>query len=123
MSKTRAVPAIRIRGARTHNLQNVSVDSPIGRLTVITGVSAGAINAAWYAGTHGSLRERAERELGDASRWRELQATAGASEQIRRKGQPAHVSDLVTFLASPRAAYISGTIVTIDGGQSLRPRA
>ncbi len=30
---------IRIRGARTHNLQNVSVDIPIGRLTVITGVS------------------------------------------------------------------------------------
>ncbi len=31
--------AIRIRGARTHNLQNISVDIPIGRLTVITGVS------------------------------------------------------------------------------------
>ncbi len=30
---------IRIRGARTHNLQNVSVDIPIGQLTVITGVS------------------------------------------------------------------------------------
>ncbi|HEX4439722.1 MAG TPA: excinuclease ABC subunit A, partial [Thermoanaerobaculia bacterium] len=32
-------PPIRIRGARTHNLQNVSVDIPIGRLTVVTGVS------------------------------------------------------------------------------------
>ena len=32
-------PPIRIRGARTHNLQNVSVDIPLGRLTVITGVS------------------------------------------------------------------------------------
>jgi excinuclease ABC subunit A len=30
---------IRIRGARTHNLRDVSVDIPIGRLTVITGVS------------------------------------------------------------------------------------
>ena len=32
-------PAIRIRGARTHNLKNVSVSIPVGRLTVITGVS------------------------------------------------------------------------------------
>src|SRR6266540_82578 len=30
---------IRIRGARTHNLKDVSVTIPIGRLTVITGVS------------------------------------------------------------------------------------
>ena len=32
-------PPIRIRGARTHNLQNFSVDIPLGRLTVVTGVS------------------------------------------------------------------------------------
>ncbi len=32
-------PAIRIRGARTHNLKDVSVSIPVGRLTVITGVS------------------------------------------------------------------------------------
>ena len=32
-------PPIKIRGARTHNLQNVSVSIPTGRLTVITGVS------------------------------------------------------------------------------------
>ncbi|MGH9366447.1 MAG: excinuclease ABC subunit UvrA [Thermoanaerobaculia bacterium] len=32
-------PSIRIRGARTHNLKNVSAAIPVGRLTVITGVS------------------------------------------------------------------------------------
>ncbi len=32
-------PSIRIRGARTHNLKDVSVSIPTGRLTVVTGVS------------------------------------------------------------------------------------
>ncbi|MGD0072908.1 MAG: excinuclease ABC subunit UvrA [Candidatus Binataceae bacterium] len=32
-------PSIGIRGARTHNLQNISLDLPRGRLTVVTGVS------------------------------------------------------------------------------------
>jgi excinuclease ABC subunit A len=32
-------PLIRIRGARTHNLRNVDVDLPAGKLIVMTGVS------------------------------------------------------------------------------------
>ncbi|QRP49126.1 short-chain dehydrogenase/reductase [Amycolatopsis sp. FDAARGOS 1241] len=35
-----------------------------------------------------------------------------------RVAEAREVADLVAFLASPRAAYISGTIVTIDGGIS-----
>ncbi|WP_283150626.1 excinuclease ABC subunit UvrA [Silvimonas soli] len=33
------IPLIRIRGARTHNLKNVSLDLPRGKLVVITGLS------------------------------------------------------------------------------------
>ncbi|MEW2504730.1 MULTISPECIES: short-chain dehydrogenase/reductase [unclassified Amycolatopsis] len=36
----------------------------------------------------------------------------------RRVAEPGEVADLVAFLASGRADYISGTIVTIDGGLS-----
>ena len=32
-------PTIRIRGARTHNLKNIDVDIPVGKMTVITGLS------------------------------------------------------------------------------------
>ncbi|MBI2293049.1 MAG: excinuclease ABC subunit UvrA, partial [Betaproteobacteria bacterium] len=35
----RSVELIRIRGARTHNLQNISLDLPRNRLIVITGLS------------------------------------------------------------------------------------
>jgi NAD(P)-dependent dehydrogenase (short-subunit alcohol dehydrogenase family) len=59
------------------------------------------------------FKERAARELGDASRWKEVQAKTPE----RRSGQPSQVADLVAFLASNRATFISGTIVTIDGGR------
>ena len=36
---------------------------------------------------------------------------------LSRLGDPAEVADLVAFLASPRAAYATGSIWTLDGGQ------
>jgi hypothetical protein len=34
--------------------------------------------------------------------------------------KPQEIADAVAFLVSPRAAYISGTIVTVDGGATHR---
>jgi 3-oxoacyl-[acyl-carrier protein] reductase len=35
---------------------------------------------------------------------------------MKRAGKPEEVAELVHFLASPAAAYISGQIISINGG-------
>jgi NAD(P)-dependent dehydrogenase (short-subunit alcohol dehydrogenase family) len=62
------------------------------------------------------MRRRAADLFGDERRWEELFDRYPG-------GRPAaaeEVADLMLFLASPRAGYITGTIVTIDGGIAAR---
>jgi 3-oxoacyl-[acyl-carrier protein] reductase len=35
---------------------------------------------------------------------------------VGRYGEPEELADLGAFLASPRAAYISGAVIPVDGG-------
>jgi len=58
---------------------------------------------------------RAKRLFGDENRWPELHAKFPAG----RAGHASEVAELVVFLASGRAAFISGTAVDIDGGHSV----
>jgi 3-oxoacyl-[acyl-carrier protein] reductase len=43
-------------------------------------------------------------------------ATIARMVPMKRAGQPQEVADLVSFLASPRAAYITGQIISVNGG-------
>jgi len=38
---------------------------------------------------------------------------------LGRIAKPTEIADIVTFLVSPRASYLTGAIITIDGGVSL----
>ncbi|WP_208511507.1 short-chain dehydrogenase/reductase [Variovorax paradoxus] len=62
------------------------------------------------------MRNRALRTLGDAQRHAELQAHLPAA----RPASVAEVADVIVFLASERASYVSGTVLTIDGGAGSR---
>jgi 3-oxoacyl-[acyl-carrier protein] reductase len=44
------------------------------------------------------------------------QAFAEAHLPLRRFGQPDEIAWLATFLASNRAAYITGAVIPVDGG-------
>lgn len=61
-------------------------------------------------------RRRALDWYGDESRWTELREKYPGG----RPASAQEVADLMVFLASPRAGYITGSIVTIDGGIAAR---
>jgi 3-oxoacyl-[acyl-carrier protein] reductase len=58
----------------------------------------------------------------DTARLREVYGDAGPSETdlaaipLRRLGTPRELGDVVCFLASDRAAYVTGTTIAVDGG-------
>ncbi|WP_180899017.1 SDR family NAD(P)-dependent oxidoreductase [Martelella soudanensis] len=48
----------------------------------------------------------------------ERQKAVISSIHMRRLGQPADIANAVTFLASPQASWISGQILSVDGGHA-----
>jgi 3-oxoacyl-[acyl-carrier protein] reductase len=41
-----------------------------------------------------------------------------ATIPLRRFGRPKEVAEVICFLASDRASYVSGTVIPVDGGMS-----
>jgi NAD(P)-dependent dehydrogenase (short-subunit alcohol dehydrogenase family) len=62
------------------------------------------------------MRTRAEREFGDPTRWLDYMKKL----PLGRAAKPEEIAGLVAFLASERAAYISGVVYTVDGGAGAR---
>jgi len=65
-------------------------------------------------------RINADMMFGDEERWRETHKNLPAG----RPGKPEEIGWLAAYLASPKAMWVSGTIIMADGGQHSRsPRA
>jgi NAD(P)-dependent dehydrogenase (short-subunit alcohol dehydrogenase family) len=79
----------------------------------VVGVNPGPVNTDRI---YNMLKKRAKDMFGDENRYGELESTYPL-------GRPAHVhevTDMIVFLASYRAGYVTGTIVTVDGGIASR---
>jgi hypothetical protein len=59
-------------------------------------------------------RSMAEKRWGDPERWQELW------DARYPPGQPEHIADMVSFLASDLSSNTTGSIITIDGGHCAR---
>ncbi|MGQ0662149.1 MAG: short-chain dehydrogenase/reductase [Pseudomonadota bacterium] len=62
------------------------------------------------------MQKKAEDRTGDAGRWTDLVAPL----PFGRAATPEEVADITVFAASERASYVSGTVLTVDGGVAAR---
>jgi NAD(P)-dependent dehydrogenase (short-subunit alcohol dehydrogenase family) len=104
----------------TGNAALMAFSRSVGSQSPDFGVRVVAVNPGYTATDRAEsvLRKIAESKFGSAERWRDVERELDLP--FGRMGKPGEVADVVTFLVSPRASYISGTVVTVDGGAANR---
>ena len=104
--------------ATTANAALITLTRAMGGASLDHGVRVVGINPGDMVNERGMmfLRRYATRHLGDPERWEEMiQDLPGG-----RAGTSEDMANTIVFLSSARAGYISGEVLTIDGGVSAR---
>ena len=98
-----------------------TVGLPGGAAYGATKAALGALTRAWaaeYSPSGVRVNNVAPGPIYTRPDGRELFETIGATTALGRAAQPEEIADLVAFLASPRASYITGATFAADGGRT-----
>jgi len=122
------LPGMRERGwGRIVNVASSSIREPIPHLalsnvhrmaavgflkTLATEVAADGVTVNSVA----TGRFATDRLAANWGSWEEMERSAAEGVPAGRLGQPEEFGDLVAFLASERAAFLTGAIIPLDGG-------
>jgi NAD(P)-dependent dehydrogenase (short-subunit alcohol dehydrogenase family) len=106
----------------------INISSMAGRLGLSGGAAYGATKAALASFTQAWAAEYSPRgvrvnavapgPIYTRPEARELFDSLGATTALKRAADPAEIAEVVAFLASPRASYMTGAIVAVDGGRT-----
>lgn len=107
-------------GGSAGNASLMALSRALGSRSTDFGVRVVAVNPGLTATDRARfmLQKWSEQKYGTPDRWEELLVEMNLP--FGRMGEPREVADLVAFIASSRGSYISGTVMTIDGGATDR---
>lgn len=117
-------PAMAARGAGSI----INISSMAGRFGMVGGAAYGATKAALISLTQSWAAEFGARGVRvnavapgpvyTRPEARDLFDKLGATTILKRAADPKEIAEVVAFLASPRASYITGATIAVDGGRT-----